>query len=540
MANDNPAVNIPDLKKKEKERKKAGAAWSGARGAAGEFSGATGGNVAASAAGLGEGAGALGGALEGAGALGAESGGLFAGIADSLGLGEAWTAMTSTLLGKVALAAAAFSMAAGAGVLGSMLRGKGAAGMAGSMNLGGIVGAFRVHPGGGDRLGVDSRGEIRFDPLSASNQPAPPTDAKTAGENSVPGTTSPSPDTNADRNALNAPPFGAFGQNGQPFGDLGGGASGGKNISAGGGSPNGASASQSGGGGGGGGGNSPSSAVKGQLSAASAAVHATASTRSMAKWSATSAFGQLKMANGMSQFGQTAAASGSIGSEAASAGALGAFEQQQTSGGGLTASAGAGTSGGAGSSGGSTGSSGGGQTPTTLGSGAPSFNVSPDIPNAPAAVEGKPGIELQSVLDQISSLLAASQHDKQMGGWEVWLGYAGLGIGALGADVFMGMSGAALVAYGYYTEDTKARQEEAQAQSLALQLKLSLADGNEYALINACLTDAIDRVVPLAQCKTLNVANTSSAEETDMGVIKTDLSDINKVDATSQDTPVKQ
>src|SRR5258708_4295537 len=76
-----PAADIPHLKLKDKERKKAGVAWSAARGGASQFAGATGGNG-------GSAAGAVGMAAKGA------------------------------LLGKLGLAAAAFSMVAAAGVLG--------------------------------------------------------------------------------------------------------------------------------------------------------------------------------------------------------------------------------------------------------------------------------------------------------------------------------------------------------------------------------------------------------------------------------------
>ncbi len=170
-----PAANIPDLKKKEKERKKAGAAWRGTPGAAGDFSGAVGGSGAAGAAA----SAAASAAAEGAGLLGAEAGGgFFAGIMRFL------AGLAGTLLGKLAMAAAAFLMMAAAGLLGyEMMKGKGGDASVGTPNLGGIADSLHVHEGGDDRTGVDSKGDIRFDPLTAAKPAAtaPPTDVKAAG-----------------------------------------------------------------------------------------------------------------------------------------------------------------------------------------------------------------------------------------------------------------------------------------------------------------------------------------------------------------------
>ncbi len=139
-----PIADIPDLKRKEKERKKAGAAWSGARGAGPGFKGATGG------VGAGAGLSADGGVGIGAGLWG--------------NLARMLAGASSTLLGKAALLVVALLVSAGAGMLGRSLLGGSNAGL-GAPNLGGISDSMRVRGPRGNRLGVASNGEVRFDPL---------------------------------------------------------------------------------------------------------------------------------------------------------------------------------------------------------------------------------------------------------------------------------------------------------------------------------------------------------------------------------------
>ncbi|MBI4060295.1 MAG: hypothetical protein HY403_02575 [Elusimicrobia bacterium] len=141
-----PAADIPDLKRKEKERKKAGAAWSGAKPGGGAFSGASGGTVARSAA-------------SAVGAAGGASGpSMLAGL-------------TATVFGKALVGAGAAVFLAGAGLLGySLLRGGGAGptGVIGG-DLGAPASSIRVRAPGGDRTGyVASKGEIRFEPVKAA------------------------------------------------------------------------------------------------------------------------------------------------------------------------------------------------------------------------------------------------------------------------------------------------------------------------------------------------------------------------------------
>lgn len=154
-----PAADIPDLKKKEKERKKAGAAWGGAKPGGGSFSGATGG---------------AGGTVARAAASAASSaGGAAAGAANAAGAGwlsSMLASLTATLMGKAILAAGVAMFLAGAGVLGyAMLNGGGAGGAGGYGDLGAIASSMKIRGGDVDRTGyVASKGEIMFDPIKAA------------------------------------------------------------------------------------------------------------------------------------------------------------------------------------------------------------------------------------------------------------------------------------------------------------------------------------------------------------------------------------
>jgi uncharacterized membrane protein YuzA (DUF378 family) len=157
-----PAADIPDLKKKEKERKKAGAGWGGAKPGGGSFSGATGGAGARAAASA---ASSLGGA---AGAAGA------AGVAEAAGaswLSSMIASLTATVLGKAILAAGVAAFLVGAGLFGYAMLNGGGAGGAGGMggDLGALSSSMKIRGDGGDRTGyVASNGEIMFDPLKAA------------------------------------------------------------------------------------------------------------------------------------------------------------------------------------------------------------------------------------------------------------------------------------------------------------------------------------------------------------------------------------
>lgn len=484
-----PAANIPDLKKKEKERKKAGAAWSGARGAAGEFSGATGGNAARAAAS------AAGAAGEGAAGLvsAAESGGFFAGvarffagIAESLGMGEFWASITSTLLGRMAVAAAAFLMVAAAGILGyALMKGNGNTGL-GTPNLGAIADSMRVRAGGDDRLGVNGNGELRFDPLSAV-KPAPaaptppPADVKAADEK-------PAPDVKSDADAQKPVPSGLLAHNlsGAQLSSSLGGDFGSKNIFA---------------------GNSAApkfgagaatlkkiSGVKGKLGSMKASTaKANPSAHSVNKASANKAFGQLRMAKGLSQQG-----AGSSTAEEAAASSQGAFDQQQQTGGALT----------------TTGAPG-GDTPPSLGGGAPDTSVG-STPSSPPGSYTDPG--LQSALQQISDLANKAMQDMQTGTMLLIIGAC---LCATGWPPCVAL-GIALMAMGYM-KIQQAKQEAAQAKAMGQQLAQQIGNQQQGNAINYCTDQAVSNGTPVSSCQPPDSVTNNTAQSAQ------DSADIQKV-----------
>ena len=153
-----PAADIPDLKKKEKERKKAGAGWGSARPGGGSFSGATGG------------AGSAGGAVARAAASAAGSASGAAQAAGAGWLSSTLATLTATVMGKAILAAGVAMFLAGAGLFGyAMLYGGAAGGAGGIGDLGAISSSMKIRSGDVDRTGyVASNGEIMFDPIKAA------------------------------------------------------------------------------------------------------------------------------------------------------------------------------------------------------------------------------------------------------------------------------------------------------------------------------------------------------------------------------------
>lgn len=299
-----PAADIPDLKKKEKERKKAGAGWGGAKPGGGAFSGATGGSggvvarAAASAASSAAGAGAAG-AAEAAGA-----GWLSSFIAS----------LTATALGKAALAAGAFLFMAGAGILGyAMLHG--GAGGGGVGDLGAISSNMKVHTEGGDRTGyIASNGEIMFDPIkaAAAKKEEKPAEEPPKGDAVPPTQTA---DASGDGKDWNRPGL-EHNMSGSKLSSSLGGGFGGKNIFS---------------------GNSSAPKLnealgkvniqggqKGKLSGASRTATARISKTGRGQQvKSNKAFGQLKVAKGMSALGAS-----SSGAEGARSTAAGAFDGQ--------------------------------------------------------------------------------------------------------------------------------------------------------------------------------------------------------------------
>ncbi|MFA6004304.1 MAG: hypothetical protein WC881_09575 [Elusimicrobiota bacterium] len=123
---DVPAVNIPDLKKQDKERKKSGAAWGSGGSGGAPFSGATGGTARAAAS----------------AARSAASAGSGAGAPAGF-LAQAAARLLATTLGKVMVACAAALMLGGTALVGYKLLGHGAKSGAGP-ELGGISSTMKV------------------------------------------------------------------------------------------------------------------------------------------------------------------------------------------------------------------------------------------------------------------------------------------------------------------------------------------------------------------------------------------------------------
>lgn len=215
LPNQVPDVAIPDLKKKEKERKKAGAAYGAGEGAGGSFNGATGGSgagasAARAAAAAARGAGAAGVGAEAGAAAGASWGGFGsfgAWLANVFGgeatfLGRLIAQIMSSMIGQVVVAAVAAMMIGGAAIaaaaaLGFIGGGNRGASMA--ANLGAIASNIRVHRDGGstglEYAARSSGGQLKFDTGVKKPADAPKTDTKDqqAGDQANGGT--PTPDS---------------------------------------------------------------------------------------------------------------------------------------------------------------------------------------------------------------------------------------------------------------------------------------------------------------------------------------------------------
>jgi hypothetical protein len=164
-----PAAVVPDLKKRRKERKKSGAAWGSGKPVGGSFAGAAGGEGAMgarAAAGVARAAASAARALgaeavaEAVGAEAAVEGGFFANLFSQAG---AWfSSVTATLMGKVAVAAAAALAVGLAAVVGyRMMHGSQGDASGGSLpDLGGIASTVQVPRQGADGgLGYSGSGQ---------------------------------------------------------------------------------------------------------------------------------------------------------------------------------------------------------------------------------------------------------------------------------------------------------------------------------------------------------------------------------------------
>jgi len=388
-----PAADIPDLKKKEKERKKGGAAWGGARGGSGSFGGATGGTVARAAAS------AAVGAVEAAEV--GEAGGLFASLSEFL------AGLMATLGGKIALAAAALLIMGGLGALASyLLKGGGDAAM-GHGDLGAISDSLKIRSGTGDMMGVNSKGELGYGANPTAPPPttdAKPTDAKAADKVAD----KPADGAKDDAAAGWAPPQGlAHNLSGAQLSSSLGGDFGGKNIFGGAGNSNApkfnAGLSQM---------NMPKVGSKagtiGSLAAKS--TRGSASGMDIMRARSGQAIAQLKMSRGMSAVG-----AGAPTAEGAASAANGAFDQQAVDGGGLNTIGGPGI----------------GSTPSNPSSGgAPDTTSMPTAPSTPTGTATDPN--LQNAMNQIQSM---AQQAAQLQSEGMMMIVAGAALVAIGAAI---------------------------------------------------------------------------------------------------------
>lgn len=428
-----PAADIPDLKKKDKERKRGGAAWSGPRGAASSWRGATGG-VARAAASLGEQPAQV---------------GIAARIAQFLaGL---------SALGKLAALAAVAALLGGAALFGYSLLKAGAPGL-GAPDMGAISSSLKVRSGGGDRLAVAGKGEIRFDPLPAV-VPAKPQDKP------APEAEAPAPATDALQDAKTAlETRGRLEHNlsGAKLSNSLGGQFGGKNIFAGASfAPKfGAAAAKL-------------APQKGKLSGMKAKpVKSRASSRNVSKARTSRSIGQLKMAKGMSLLGAQAGSG-----ESAASNSQGAFDQTKTDGGALTASAD-------------------GQTVKSDGgtSGAPDFSM-PETPETTDTYAYDP--DLQSAMDEIGKMADSARKMKQQGQMMMMAGAAliAVGVGLLfwpmtAVGIALIAIGVMLVGMGYMMVDmAKMMADMAKAMGQIVAAQVGTVQGD---VVNYCTDQALE------------------------------------------------
>lgn len=393
-----PAADIPDLKRKEKERKKAGAAWGSAKSGGSPFHGAVGGNGAAARSAA-SAASSAAGTAAGVGSQAAVSGAAGGWLATAL----------ATTMGKALFGLGAFFMLAGAGFYGlSMMRGGGGEGSI-VPSLGGLSSSLKIDRAGGDRTAITGKGDIRFDPLAA--QAAKPEAAKPEEEKSAEEPVPPPASDLIDQIRAGVAGKDKLAHNlsgAKLTSDLGG-AFGNKNIFSGG-NPN-----------------APKfntglakanltipKASNGKLGAMKSNARAGRANRTAVNRAKTQrAFGQLKVARGMSAIG-----AGSNSAEGASGAAADAFDQRSTSGGELN------TPGAPGGTGG---------TPTTGGGpGAPDVTSLPTIPDTPSGLSNP---LMDQAYKNIEKMAAQAGRMKMMG---MALMVIGAALIVLGSQILMG------------------------------------------------------------------------------------------------------
>lgn len=447
-----PSADIPDLKKKEKERKRSGAAWSGARAPGGTFQGATGGAGRAAAS-----------------AASSAAGGVQAGV----GLVAKFAALS--LMGKMAAFAGTVVMLGGAGLVGSALLGGGSSapgGGMGSPSLGGITSSVKVHSGGRDRIGVDSKGEIAFDPV------AKPKPAEKKVEEPAPAAETAATDTSAAdmaKEALGAKDTLAHNLSGAQLSGSLGGQFGGKNIFTG----SGGAAPKFGA-------NTAKFNPKGGRMAAMrpGSVKATAGARSTSKGRASrSALSQLRVAQRQSIGG-----AGATTSEAAQAGALNAFEQNAGDPGTLTAP-GSPTRGTV--------------APLSGGSGGADGTGTVTVPNT------LPFDAVQAQIDAIKNMVKQAQEMKKSGITLIIIGTIVAIVGYVLIDiVWTAAVGACLVILGLgliYSGYSKIKAAEDLAEK-AKQMGTELAKRTgefQSKIVKECVEQAIANLTSIEACKSV-------------------------------------
>ena len=459
-----PAADIPDLKKKDKERKKAGAAWSGAKPGAGSFSGATGGTVsraAASAAGIG-GEAAAAAAAE---AAGVGAGGFFGSISSFL------SGLAATLAGKMAIAAAAILLLAGGAMIAAgLLKGGGAAGDGAMGDLGALSSSMKVRMGGSDRTGVASNGEIAFDPVNGgaakpAEKAAAPADAAPAGNPANPLT--PQPEENKDA-GFNRPGL-EHNMSGSKLSSSLGGGFGAKNIFSGGNASNKLGDAM--------GKFNIKGGEKGRLSATRAAnrtgkVQSGTSTRGM---KANRAFGQLKAGARNSMIG-----AGANGAEAAKNGAAAAFD--------------------GGTLGGSTVGGPPGAAPTGEVTSPSNPGGAPDttMPSAPTVPTQDLGAVTAAAIAAIAQMAQAAAKMKMMGMALIVVGLALVAAGCTIWTAWLIPIGLAIAAMGYMMVQ-QSEKLKAQADAMSQQLAERTTDQRQNAINKYCIDKAYAGTPP-ANC----------------------------------------
>lgn len=460
-----PAADIPDLKKKEKERKKAGAAWGSSGTGGSPFGGATGGAGAAArsaaSAAASAGAAGAGGVAAGGAAVG---GGAFSGLAGWL------SGVLATTMGKAFFALGALLMLGGGGLLALGLMGGSGAGGGIVPDLGGLSSSLKIDRGGADRTAIAGKGEIRFDPLQAKAAPEPkkeeaPVEEKTAeapADAMEPGTIN---DTLAGKDKL------AHNLSGAKLTSNLGGGFGSKNIFGGAGSENApkfnANLAKSN--------LSIPKGKDGKLGAMKSNARTARGNRMAVNRAKTQrAFGQLKVARGLSVAG-----AGANSADAARAGAANAFDQAATTGGELS-SPGIGT--------------GPADTPST-GGGAPDVTSVPDVPDV-QGVNGDP--RMDQAFKGIEKMAEQAAKMKKMGMMMIAIGIILIAIGTQLTGTIFGIPiglvlialGIALMAMGYMMMQ-QAKQMADMAKQMGSTLAQSYGTGSyQEQAVNEC-TDQV-------------------------------------------------